>query len=448
MMGEDANFRERLTVEAGRVRESGGLGRSEPLLRVFDFLLASSLAGRAPKELEVAHEVFGKDTNFAMMQDASVRVLIHRLRRKLDEYYARQPATGDRITVPLGEYRLVLMDSALPAETATPEQPDKPRQFRNRNFWIAVALISAINIAGWALYVGRIAAAPYAAAATSAIWKPLVDSRRRTVIVPGDYYIFGEAPDSIEVSRLIRDFNINSRADLYDYLMTNPTMVGRNVDVDLHYLPVSIGPALRSLVPVVNAAAARSGVNPQVVAASQLVPELLKNANIVYVGFLSGLGVLSDPVFQGSGFKIGANYDQLIDKASGHRFTSDWGVVADSKVSHRDYGYLASLPGPAGNRIVIVAGTRDAAVVQTAEIAADLQQLDAIASKVNADSFEALFEVRTRGNVNFGSTLVLVRPLRTADIWQPDRAPRPGSPDRPANAGSSNGQLERGDIQD
>jgi hypothetical protein len=182
--------------------------------------------------------------------------------------------------------------------------------------------------------------------------------------------------------------------------------------VDLDYLPVSSGPALRSVLPVVTAATKPNGVKPQVVNMSDVRPEAFKGTNIVYVGFLSGLGLLQEPLFRASGFKIGDNFDELVDKASGRRFKSDWGVVADGKVPHRDYGYIASLPGPSGNRILIIAGTRDPAVAQMAEVAADQRQLDAIDAKSGGNAFEALFEVRTLGNLNLGSSLLLVRPMR------------------------------------
>jgi len=238
------------------------------------------------------------------------------------------------------------------------------------------------------------------------------------LVVLGDYYIFGDAPDGIVVSRLVRDFAINSREDLENHLLANPDKVGRYIDVNLHYLPVGGGLALRSLLPVVNAAARSSAMQPAIDNMSDVRPDIFKTANVVYVGFLSGLGPLQDPLFRASGFKIGSNFDELVDKASGRRFKSDWGVVADGKVPQRDYGYIASLRGPSGNRILIIAGTRDPAVMQMGEVAADPHQLDAILAKSGGDAVEALFEVRTLGNLNLGSSLILARPMRAESIWQ------------------------------
>jgi len=107
--------------------------------------------------------------------------------------------------------------------------------------------------------------------------------------------------------------------------------------------------------------------------------------------------------------------------------------VADGKVPQRDYGYIASMLGPTGNRILIIAGTRDPAVAQMAEIAADQEQLKAIDAKSGGGAFEALFEVRTLGNLNLGSSLVLARPIRAESIWQPERPSGAGNSSHPAN---------------
>jgi hypothetical protein len=427
MTVDDNDYREKLAVEAARVRDSGDLGRSEPLIRLFDFLLQRSLAGRVPKEIEIAQEVFDKSTDFDMMLDASVRVYIHRLRRKLSEHYTRAPIEADRISIPLGEYRLVLATAAaaVVVEDEGEHVPDPPVDVappaprRIGRIWLIVIAFALINALGWAYYIGRLPTE--VRPMLTKLWRPIVQNKRPTAIALGDYYIFGESDNNVTVPRLVRDFTINSRGDLDSYLMLNPDKVGRYVDLDLNYLPTGLGPALGSLIPVVNAAAHPSGIRARIANMSDLEPDIFKNVNIVYVGFLSGLGPLQAPLFRASGFKVGNDFDELIDKASGRRFKSDWGSVVDGKVPQRDYGYIASLPGPAGNRIIIIAGTRDPAVVQMAEVAADEQQLDMIDAKNGDGAFEALFEVRTLGNLNLGSSLVLVRPIRADRIWQPDR---------------------------
>jgi hypothetical protein len=242
------------------------------------------------------------------------------------------------------------------------------------------------------------------------------------MVVVGDYYIFGEAPDGLQVTRLVREFSINSRDDLDQYIMEYPAVMGRYVDMDLHYLPVGAAPALNDVLPPIDAFTDGAGLGrPRVISMSRLTPEYLKRGNVVFIGFLSSLGLLRDPVFKASGFQVGSSYDELIDRATGKHYVSDVDTVG-SQAPRRDYAYIASFPGPSGNRIIVVAGTRDPAVMQAAEVAADKAQLDQIDRKAgNATAFEALYEVWTLGTLNTGSNLLVARPLKTDRLWQPGR---------------------------
>lgn len=417
MNATDPTYEERLAAEAGRVRDSGDLGRSESLVRLFDYLLTQSLTGRAPGEIEIAQEVFNKTTDFEVMLDASVRVHIHRLRRKIAEHYAKSGSSLDRLSIPLGQYLMVLKSTDEPKIAGGPDTVASGWwTLTPRRFWLALGVLAAINVLAWMAFAMRppVSDGPV----LNNLWRPIFEGRRPTTIVTGDYYMFGESTDGFNVTRLVRDFSINSRKQLDAHLLLNPDRVGRYVDLDLHYLPQSIAPALHSLLPTINAAAGTSGRRPIVFPMSELKPDLFKLSNVVYVGYFSGLGALQDPVFKASGFHIGQDYDELVDKTSGRHFRSDWGLVEDGKPQHRDYGYIASLIGPDGNRIVIIAGTRDPAVVQMAEIATDPKQLDAIDAKSGDGAFEAFYEVRTLGNLNLSSSLILVRPLNNDSIWK------------------------------
>ena len=73
--------------EVDRFRSSGLLGRPGSLSALFEFLVTRTLSDQPPKEIEIALEVFGKNSDFAAGEDAVVRVYIHRLRRKLEEFY-------------------------------------------------------------------------------------------------------------------------------------------------------------------------------------------------------------------------------------------------------------------------------------------------------------------------------------------------------------------------
>jgi hypothetical protein len=406
---------------AQRLRDVQALGRSEVLNRLFDFLAQASAAGARPKEFEVAAAVFGRDSSFDGAQDASVRVAVHRLRKKLEDYYAG-PGRGDpvRLVAPRGEYRL----EAVAAEAPPPVAETPPPPGRGRIRWlIALAAVLVLNALAWAGFLAT-QRDGYAGLRHTGPWRELVAPRRPLLVVVGDYYIFGDLDQATGAGRLVREYGVNSAGDLDVWLMNHPEMVGRYQDLDLYYLPVGVAAALRDIMPVLAPkAAARDQV--RVVTASDLTPEMLKRNDVLYVGYLSGLRLLRDPVFAGSRFRVGETYDQLVDTKTGRRFESQEGGPAAGQASQRDLGYFAAFRGPNGNRIVILAGARDMGLMQTAEAVTNAQTLKGLLRAAGgADAYEGLFEAEGMRRANLGGRLVLGAPLDAARIWAPPKSPQ------------------------
>jgi hypothetical protein len=152
--------------------------------------------------------------------------------------------------------------------------------------------------------------------------------------------------------------------------------------------------------------------------ASDLTPEMLKRNNIVYLGYLSGLGVLRGPVFAGSRFRIGDTYDELYDGRTKTTYVSQEGGPSRGEASHRDYGYVTAFKGPQGNRILIVAGVRDTGLMQTAEALASPQALKALVKAAGkGDSFEALYEAQGIQRSSLSGRLVVAAPRSATNPW-------------------------------
>jgi hypothetical protein len=399
---------------AAGLRARQALGRSDGLNRLFDYLAACASAGTKPKEFEVAAAVFGRSAAFDGAQDASVRVSVHRLRRKLDDFYAG-PGQDDpvRLSIPKGEYRMIAEHR--PSEAAATPSPPRP--------WLryaiaGVALLVGLNLAAWTVFwrthgTERILSRVQA----SETWAPLLRAEPPTLLVLGDYYIFGEIDERTGTNRLVREYGINSREDLDAWLMDNPKAMGSYRDLDLYYLPVGAAFALRSIVPIVSRGAAKSDTL-RVVMASDLTPEMLKRNNIVYLGYLSGLGLLRAPVFAGSRFSVGETYDELVDGQTHKTYVSQEGGPSESDASRRDYGYVTAFRGPSGNRIVVITGDRDPGLMQAAEALANPDALKALARGAGgSDSFEALYEAQGIGRSSLGGRLVVAAPRSAVNPW-------------------------------
>jgi hypothetical protein len=414
---------EELKQQADRFRRSGLLGKPGALSRLFDFLLERSLAGEVPKELEIAVTVFGKSPGFDVAQDSVVRVYVHKLRRRLEQFNDRAPTpTGCRISIPKGEYRLVLerAESLLPetpvAEpVAVPESPAVRRWVRHVPV-VALALLAlCIGALGSAWWFGGRATMEERAVRNSPIWAPLLADDLPISIVVGDYYLLGEVDDSGRVRRLVREFFINSHEDFLDHVELNPELMQRYRNLGLTYLPSATAAALQNVVPVLGS---RKPV--QVMLMSQLTAEAIKSSHVIYVGYISGLGMLGDHVFAGARVSPGGSFDELVDARTNRTYLSTAmpPTGEGGNAEFRDYAYYSTFDGPGGNRIVVVAGTRDTGVVQAAESITRSRGIDEMMRAAGeSESFEALYEVYGMSNTRLRSTLVFASPLRPEGIW-------------------------------
>ncbi|WP_174296764.1 helix-turn-helix domain-containing protein [Sphingomonas bacterium] len=422
MSPPDDNLQDRLRAQVDVVRTGEGLGRSQGLDRLLQFLLDCSVEGRTPKELEIADQVFGR-SGVNADQDSSVRVHIHRLRRKLDEFYAG-PGAGEaeRLAMPKGGYRLLLEPLAAHAAADGPApvddaSPDPAPTSGGRAYALAaigaVALLVLVACGTW--WLARRPDAGLRTVRASAAWAPAIANGSRISLVVGDYYIFGERDADGDVTQLVRRFDINSAQNLDGLIATHPERSGVDVDLGLNYLPVGVGNALRVVTPVVRS----DGYEPignLVVPVSQLSPEQLKLVNMVYLGYLSGLGTLRDPVFSGSRFAIGGSYDEIVDRRTSRSYMAGTHLDRNDQNPSREYALISCFPGVTGNWITVIAGTRDAALMQAADYATRPDGLAAATrSLVPGTAFDALVSVESLRNVGLSARLIVLSPRREVD---------------------------------
>jgi hypothetical protein len=404
-----------LSAEISEIQRSGALGRSELIVRLFDYLAERTLDDRAPKEAEVGANVFGRRPDFDTTRDAIVRVYVHKLRRKLDALYAGPRRDAPlRVNIMRGEYRLVL------ERPAAPPVPPTAASRLPRPIWLAAALVLMIGACASTWFVSRTTLPSTMRQGlelrAEPVWGPLLSNRLPTLVVVGDYYIFGESDDGMNVARLVREYTVNSATDLNAFLIQHPQLRERYVDLDLRYLPIGSAYALRSLAPVLESTAGVAA--PRVIMASALTPGMIRSNNIVYIGYLSGLGPLRDTAFAGSRFSVGDTYDQIIDVRSKREFSSGGGGPDSSGEMYRDYGYFSSFAGPGGGRVVIIAGTRDVGLMQTAEAATSGPALKTLVQRSGtADNFEALYDVEGMDRQNVNGQLIIASPIDSAAKW-------------------------------
>jgi Tol biopolymer transport system component len=129
-----------------RILASEVFSRSQHLRRFLTFIVEQRLAGQGPslKEAVLAHELYGKGTDFDGGTDPVVRVDARRLRDKLREYYEGR-SDPVVISLPKGSYVPAFdANSASPIQTAPPVVPQGPQQ----TVWVPNLTRARIAVAG------------------------------------------------------------------------------------------------------------------------------------------------------------------------------------------------------------------------------------------------------------------------------------------------------------
>jgi hypothetical protein len=121
-----------------------------------------------------------------------------------------------------------------------------------------------------------------------------------------------------------------------------------------------------------------------------------------------------DLIFADSRFSIGDSYDEVFDKRTRVSYVSEIGndimdppQPTGKEKTYHDYGVFEKLRGPGGNTIVVISGTRDAGVTQTAEVFTSAQKLEDLEQKSDVRlPIEALLEVSAVNGVNLNGKLL------------------------------------------
>ena len=89
-----------------RILASGAFSRAPNLERILVYLCEKSFSGEGGhvKEFHLATEVLGRPATFDPKKDSIVRVEIHRLRKRLKDYYDKTPDEAVRILLPEKSY--------------------------------------------------------------------------------------------------------------------------------------------------------------------------------------------------------------------------------------------------------------------------------------------------------------------------------------------------------
>jgi hypothetical protein len=393
-------------AEARRVRAFLGAGRrSVNLVRLFDYLLDRSQDPYPPKEIEIALDVFGKDSAFDTTQNSMVRVSIHRLRSRLDQFYSGK--AGPRFTIPSGEYRILFKETTLQADAVSKARNLTAGWYKSK---IALYVSFAANAVFWIGFTIFGEAGP-SSQPLATFLKPAASGQIPPIVVTGGFYTYVQSNNGQDVERTIMRPSIQSMADLDAYLKKHPEAAGRLYDLNIYYLSTATAISLWPLLSGISSVRS-DGILPNVLPASRVTEQMLSTQNIFYVGQIDELSLFRALISTRSSLKFGSYY-RIQDRLTGKMFIPNFNEQANEQpIDKTDYGYIACFSETSGQKIVILTGMQNVAASQIPQIISTPHQFSQLNQMgVKGCDFEALFSVRSLGGLKHETKLVLARNL-------------------------------------
>lgn len=402
-----------------RIIASGALGRSNTYAKILEYLLECTFSGTTPKEVTIAIDVLGRDSDFDVANSSVVRVYVYHLRNKLKAYHAKYGKNENyRIVIPKGRYILTAVPNDDIEQQPEEENTNKATLFSpHLSLWVFL-LIAVLLSANLLLKFAPTPSDHSVKAHYPSLWHGIIKDDEPILLVTGDYYIFGELDESGNVRRMIREFSLNSPDDLKNDQRFNLDKRKRYVDIGLTYVPTSTPFALAQVLKLLGERSA--GVKVKMM--SELSTADLLGNHIIYIGYLSGLGKMEKLVFASSNLYLGSSYDELHNFESNERYTSN-SAFAMSKLGFQDYGMVSTFSSPGRHRFVVIAGMRDQGLINAAQQVTDFVRLSALEKQLGIDptgsetAYEALFEVVGFDNTNVDAKLVYSSALDIDTDW-------------------------------
>jgi hypothetical protein len=399
-----------------KVLASDQLGKSETSRRLVTYLVECAIRNDAPKEAEIAIDVFGKSASFNGSEDSLVRVSVRTLRQKLAEYYAG-PGRDDelRFDIPKGGYRLTFVPHS--QQSALPVAPLAAARWPRKAVWATAAaltlLAGSLLLNAYQWNRGAQVSPQLASVRKSTVWADIAASGRPLTIVLGDLFMFTQTDPATGRTLTVRDAGINSSEELRAFLASNPSFAAERGQRYVTMIQKSAAIGMASILPLVN----RPGRSIDVTVRDDFTVDAIRKNDIIYIGPLARLGPLAGYYQMRSRYRYSPEGSTITDNTTRKVF-SPRGALGDE---HLDYALAAKFTGPTGNHIMIfTSGARNAGLLQIVRTLTSPEGLAAFESKLRAksatvpDEFEALLTVTGFKSTDLTAEVIDVSPLLAA----------------------------------
>jgi hypothetical protein len=364
-------------------------GLYQNLLR---YLVESSINDITPKEVTVAHDVFQKDMDYKTSEDATVRVHMHTLRNKLEQYYQTEGVSDDlRLYIPKGHYRVRFIKNA---------SKNIPQKRSVKTVYTVVLSILLLLLVIYSILDKVIDSKQLPGfdmtRSRHALWTHFFRNGYPAFVVIGDFLVFHEYNEKLDRSRRIQDYEINTIDELKGYIKKFPENYPEAWN--LGELPHNALYNIIDIMPVFLSFGRDLGI----AFSTEIDIHFIKNKNIIYFGEFKNLRALTDLVaalpirFKTLPWWNGTLTFQKDDSLVTLATSRDWEVSRYVT----DLGIIAKLPGHNNEGYLILAGFGYNAQIKIVELIShgeSLRELEKRIIKVHGsfpEYFTMVFEVK------------------------------------------------------
>ncbi|HCA80372.1 MAG TPA: hypothetical protein DEP53_11640 [Bacteroidetes bacterium] len=356
------------------ILESPEFRDSHRYRELLQYLVEESIAGRTPKESTIGTEIFGKDPSFNSKEDATVRVYINNLRRKLEHYYLTSSTQfTHKLTIPVGHYKVEF--------TPTDEKP-KNKNGKRRAILVGISLAAVLTSFALGYLSGRsVGPERGRPSGPNVIWNDFLKPEARpTLIVLGDYFFLRERT---QVSAYYRRVTINSDEDFQRLIAQDPGFAKRYEVNNFTFLRPSALHGLTQILPILQEST--NGYSTKL--ASQFTMADFKSNNVIFIGpfktlfnfqkFLHTLGI--EYAIEPSSVTIrNPETDSLQMFSIGDQRSGSY---------EKDYSIIAKGSGPEGSIILLLLGFAETGTIEATTAACDSLLFKAVGLKYPLYSF-------------------------------------------------------------
>ncbi|MBN2281099.1 MAG: hypothetical protein JXQ65_11000 [Candidatus Marinimicrobia bacterium] len=354
--------------------------RSQELL---NYLVKAENENRELDEITIAEEFFHKGPKFDPHDDASIRVYISQLRKRLANYYKEEGVQDSvKICIQKGYYSVKFIEVT--------KSTFNINQIKNKKLILPfitalLTLFLIISLMQNNYLKNRINIMPK----DNAVWTDFFNSDKPTILVLGDYFFMYYHRNKDRRLIGVRDPSINSPEE-YRQIHSSSTDSTLKPLTYTYLRPNSIW-GIYELLPIIKT----FGSPFHIKLASEMVWEDISSHNIIFIGTYKTLYILK-PLLD----KINVKFSNEVDAKILSIYDSAGNEIQQFKHSmdfrtrkYDDYGLISKIKGTNDNNILLITGFDEGGVIKSSKLMANSEFVEKLVRE-NAKNYQPPFTFR------------------------------------------------------